>query len=351
MGTQRLAPENLSRLQPRRVFVFLREHIGDIVNSTAALHCLRERFSHAYLCVEVGECAAAVLDNFPGINERWIRPTHQGIYGKVQFVRRLRKRRFDLAVILDDSADMVLQAWLAGIPLRVGVSRKPKFRKLYTTFVLHQTSRHETLDHFRDLVELLGCDTSDYRPRLYPSENDQRIATESLLQAGWDANSHLVGIHPSAGQPHRRWFADRFAQVCDALDMHHIRCVLLGGPNDTNLAREILAQCRCQPLVLTGKLSILQLAALMPYLSLLITADSGPMHIAAAMGTPVVALYGPSDPVYTGPFGEGHVILRHPEVCAGCTPQQCFHHRECMRRISVDEVVEKALGIVTKSRI
>jgi len=335
--------------QPSRVFIFLREHIGDVVNSTAALHCLRRRFADAYLCVEVGERAAEVLRNFPGIDELWVRPTHQGLWGKLRFILRLRKGRFDLAVILDDSADMVLHAWLGGIPLRVGVRRKRKFQRLYTAFVPHNPSRHETLEHFRDVVKLLGCDTADYRPRLHPSFEDVQTANRELRQAGWDGETPLVGIHPGASRKHRQWFADRFARVCDALAERSVRCVVIGGRGDLLLAQQILAGCRTHPLMLTGKLTILQTAALMPLLRLLITADSGPMHIAAAMGTKVVALYGISDPAYTGPFGEGHVIIRHNEPCVGCTAVRCVHDRECMKRISVEEVVETVAGVLQVS--
>lgn len=330
----------------QRVFVFLREHIGDVVNSTAALHCLRRRFPQAHLCVEVGERAAQVLNGFPGIDEVWIRPTHQGLWGKLAFIRRLRRGRFDVAVILDDSADMVLHAWLAGIPTRYGVSRKPKFRRLYTAFVRHDPSRHETLDHFRDLVELLGCDTSDYRPRLYPTSEDRQTAETLLSQAGWDGKTPLVGIQPGASREHRQWLPERFAQVCDALTEDGTECVILGGRQDIPLAEQILSNCRRRPLVLAGRLTVLQTAALMPCLRLLITGDTGPMHIAAAMGTRIVALYGFSNPDYTGPFGTGHIIIRHHEVCTGCSAEKCVRDHECMKRISVQEVLEAARRIL-----
>ncbi len=336
----------LERIEPSRIFVFLREHIGDVVNSTAALTCLRRRFAHAQLCVEVGERAVAVLENFPGIDEIWVRPTHQGVWGKAAFVYRLRRARFDLAVILDDSADMVLHAALAGIPLRFGVSRKPKFRRLYTDFVPHSWTMHETLDHFRELVLRLGCDVCDYRPRLYPSRDDTRIALSQLEQAGWDGKTPLVGINPGASRAHRQWFPERFAQVCERLAAMGWGCVILGSKHDEPLSRRIAQACSAPLYVLTGKLTILQLAALMPSLRLLITADSGPMHVAAAMETRVLALYGITDPVYTGPFGEGHIIIRHHEVCDGCSVERCVHDRACMKRISVDEVsaqIERAL--------
>lgn len=336
-------------VEPSRVFVFLREHIGDAVNSTAALHCLRQRFPRAHLCVEVGERAVDVLNGFPGIDEIWIRPAHQGLWGKLTFIHRLRRGRFDLAVILDDSADMVLHAWLAGIPARFGVSRKRKFRRLYTAFVLHSSSRHETLDHFRDLVEMLGCDTSDYRPRLYPSPEDRQTAEAVLHQAGWDGRTPMVGINPGASREHRRWFPDRFAQVCDALAEEGYTGVVLGGREDGTLVDEILRNCHSHPLVLAGKLTVLQVAALMPRLRLMITADTGPMHIAAAMGTRVVALYGVSDPAYTGPFGDGHVIIRHNEPCTGCTTEKCLHDRECMKQISVQEVLEAVWRVLHES--
>lgn len=334
---------------PSRVFVFLREHIGDVVNSTPALHCLRRCFPEAHLCVEVGERAVEVLNGFPGIDEIWIRPTHQGLWGKLAFLRRLRCGRFDLAVILDDSADMVLHAWLAGIPVRFGVSRKRKFRRLYTAFVPHSASRHETLDHFRDLVEMLGCDTSDYRPRLYPSPEDKQVAETVLHQAGWDRQTPLVGINPGASREHRRWFPERFAQVCDALSAEGYGCVILGGPGDEPLAEEIARNCQCRPLVLTGRLTILQVCTLLLSLRVLITADTGPLHLAAAMGTRVVALYGISDPACTGPYGEGHVIIRHGERCIGCTAEKCLHDRECMRRIHVQEVLEAVWRVLRES--
>ncbi len=336
----------LESIEPARVFVFLREHIGDVVNSTAALTCLRRRFANAHLCVEVGERAAGVLENFPGIDEVWLRQTHQGLWGKLAFILRLRKGRFDLAVILDDSADMVLHAYLAGIPVRVGVSRKPKFRQLYTAYVPHSFARHETLEHFRDLVHLLGCDISDYRPRLYPSPEDSQTALSALHSAGWDGRTPLVGINPGASKQHRQWFPDRFAKVIDTLSDTGYQCVVLGGPADRVLAEQILQHCRSKPLVLTGRLSILQVAGLMPLLRLLITADSGPMHIAAAMGTRVLALYGVSDPVYTGPFGEGHVIIRHNEQCRGCSTEQCVNQRACMRAITAEEVVQNARAML-----
>lgn len=325
--------------EPSRIFVFLREHIGDIVNSTAALQCLRQCFPQAHLCVEVGERAAEVIHHFPGIDEIWLRPTHQGLLGKIALIRRLRRRRFDLAVILDDSADMVLQASLAGIPVRVGVSRKPKFRRLYTAYVLHEKTRHDTLDHFRDVVALLACDISDYRPRLYPSNEDQKTARSRLIEAGWDGQTPLVGIHPGASQEHRRWFPDRFAQVSDALIDMGYSSVIVGGKEDIPLAEQILQHAKRHPLVLTGMLTVLQLAGLMPNLRLFITGDTGPMHIAAAMGTRVLALYGRSNPVHTGPYGEGHRIIRHSEPCIGCDELRCVHDRECMKRIHVDEVI------------
>jgi lipopolysaccharide heptosyltransferase II len=337
----------LNEINPRRIFVFLREHIGDIVNSTPALHCLRQRFPDAYLCVEVGDRAAGVLQNLPGIDEVWLRPKHQGLWGKIRFIWRLKRARFDLAVVLELHNDMAFHAWLAGIPVRVGVSRKRKFERFYTGVVRHSLTEHDTLDHYRKVVELLGCDTTDYRPRLYPTEADERHALQLLREAGYTGARPLIGINPGASYPHRRWFPERFGQLVDALQQHGCDSVILGSPEDRHLTERILSSCQHAPMVLTGKLSILQLAALMPHLSLLVTADTGPMHIAAAMGTRVLALYyGAAHPRHTGPFGNGHRIIRHPEPCEGCTQERCLHDNECMRRIRVEEVSQAVLQML-----
>jgi lipopolysaccharide heptosyltransferase II len=337
----------LQEINPKRIFVFLREHIGDIVNSTPALHCLRQRFPNAYLCVEVGDRAAGVLQNFPGIDEVWLRPKHQGLRGKLGFLWRLRSGRFDLAVVLELHNDMAFHAWLAGIPVRVGVSRKRKFERFYTGVVRHNLNEHDTLDHYRKVVELLGCDTTDYRPRLYPTTEDARYAWQLLRAAGYNCAKPLIGINPGASYPHRRWFPERFGQVIDALQQRGCDCVVLGGAEDKQLTERILSTCQHAPMVLTGKLSLLQLAAVMPHLSLLVTADTGPMHVAAAMGTRVLALYyGAAHPCHTGPFGSGHCIIRYPEPCEGCTQERCVHDKECMKRIQVEEVVQTVLRML-----
>lgn len=328
---------------PRRIFVPCREHIGDIVNTTAGIACLRAHFPNARLVVEVGERAVPVLENFPGLDEVRPRPTHQGLLGKIRHVRWLRRQSFDLAVIFDDSNSHVLFAKLGGIPMRLGVWRGLKHEHLYCAYVPYRRDMHEIRDHCRCLLAMLGVDTSDYRPRLYPSEADRQIVLEALEELGLPADRPLIGLHPGGSEPRRRWPLEHFASLIDLL-RDRADLLLLGGDSDRVAVEDLKARCHEPPRTLSRSLSILQFAALCSMLDLLICGDTGPMHLAATMGTPVVALYGPAYPEHTGPYGNGHVLLQEPCRCAERSPKTC--PGECMRNLSpkrVFEAAEKAL--------
>lgn len=329
----------LEAAPPHRILVICREHIGDIVNTTGAIACLRASFPDAKLVVDVGERAVPVLENFPGIDEIWPRPTHQGALGKWRYIRRLRRCGFDLAVIFDDSNPHVLHAKLGGIPFRVGIWRGVKYESLYCAYVPLRRERHELRDHCRLLLELMGCDTSDCSPRLYVSEADRAAASAILREMGLPNGHPLVGIHPGASEPRRRWPIEHFATLVDSLE-GHADVLLLGGDADRQAIEDLRRRCRRNPHMLPRPLSILQFAALCASLDLMICGDTGPMHLAATMGTRVVVLYGPAYPEHTGPYGRGHVILQEPCSCPERTPKVC--PGECLRNLRPERVRDAA---------
>jgi ADP-heptose:LPS heptosyltransferase len=323
-----------------------REHIGDIVNTTGAIACLREHFPSAHLVVEIGERAVAVLENFPGIDEIWVRPTRQGFFGKISHVRRLRRAAFDLAVIFDDSNSHVLHAKLGGIPLRVGIWRGVKYEDHYCAYVPYVRERHELRDHCQLLLEMLGCDTRSYRPRLYISEDDTRAARAALGELSLPNGKPIVGPHPGASLPIRRWPVAHFAQLIDGLAAsNHV--LLLGGESDGVTIEQIRGIAAVPPAVLNKTLTILQFAALAGLLDALICGDTGPMHLAAVMGTRVVALYGPSYPEHTGPFGEGHQILQESCHCPERNVKSCSG--QCLKDLRPERVLAATRSILGQS--
>ena len=338
-----------SEIAPRSIVVIAKEHIGDLVNTTPSLRSLRRLYPNAHITVDVGERAASVLDNCPYVNQVVKRPARQGIGGKWKYIKWLRKSRFDLGVVLYDSPDLRLYLRLSGTPHRIGIVRKSRFAKYLTVQVPWNPNGHETNDNYRNVIARLGGDVSDARPEVFPSSDDAEFVGNLLEAEGIAPGTNLIALNPSTSMAGKFWPAERFSELGNLLSpLPNTRLLLLGGPGDEDLAREICAGMTTQSLVLTGKLSILQLAVLLRHCRVLVTGDTGPMHLACAVGTPVVALFGPTNPIKTGPgYVPGNTVLRKVAACPDCTFEVCCKNSACLRQILAPEValaVEDHLG-------
>lgn len=329
---------------PSSILVMTREHLGDLVCTTPALRSLRRLYPHAHIVVEVGERAACVLEHNPNVDEILLRPRHQGLSGKARFIRLLRKRRFDLGVILDDSADMILYLWLGGIPRRVGLIHKKRFAGLLTESVPFDPMQHEMIDNFRKVVGLLGGDVSNRQPELFPSAQDIDSVEALFAENSLNASDSLIALNPGASAPANRWLPTRFAEVGDRLAQRpNTRILLLGSKGDLPIVTEVLRSMQAVPVVLTGQLSVLQLAETLRRCALLITNDTGPMHIGCAMRTPIVAIFGPAVPHESGPgYVPGNITIRNVSSCPLCTKYDCRDNRRCMQAVTAAEVVAAA---------
>lgn len=314
-----------------RIFVFARTGIGDIVYTIPALRALRHRFPEAHITIEAGDRGHSLLRYCPYVDEVWVRIRPRGLRGKLLSIWNLYRGRFDLAVILDRSDEKTLHTFLARIPERYGV-RKKLFGRLLTASIEWDPNGHDMNDHFRKVVELVGCDTSDWRLELFPDPKAYQSLPQKLAQMGWQGARPLVGINPGASAPSRQWLPARYAQVVDALQEQGACVVLLGGTGDIPLAQAILHAMRTEPLILTGKLTLDELIVAISGLDALISGDTGPAHLAAAAGTPVVGLYGVTSARRYGPIGEKHIIIDKSGV------GEC--RRSCMEAIQVDEVLQ-----------
>ena len=341
-----------SQFSPRSILVLAREHIGDLVGTTPALRSLRHRFPEAHIAVEVGERAACVLENNPNIDEIILRRDHQGAIGKLQFILMLRRGKFDLGVILDDSPTMIRYLWLGGIPERVGLTRGSRLANLLTRSIPVDKKAHETINNFLNVVELLGCDVSDRSTEVIPSKTDEEFVSQLLSSRGVASNTKLVALNPGASLPSNRWLPERFSELNNLLSNRpNTRILLIGGKSDLSMAEQILAGCEVKPLHLTGELSVLQLASLLKRSEVLVTGDTGPMHLAVAVKTRVVALFGPADPLVSGPGpANGNTILRKVSECADCTKELCTQDKACMRAIGAEEVLSaSSIRVPTKA--
>ncbi len=329
---------------PRNILILTREHIGDLVCTTPAIQALRNRFPKSRIVVEVGERAAVVLIGNPDVNQIVIRSDHQGAAGRWKFVLEMRKQKFDLGVMLDCSTHMPLTLALCGVKHRVGLVRKRRFAKLLHQSVVYDWDIHEMIGNFGNVAALLGAKTEGLTPKLYPTSEDRSFTTNLLETVGLVKGDTVIGLNPGASAASNRWLPERFAELIDLLNGNelkgsHLKLLVLGGASDSEFVNRIEAQAKFKIIRLTGKLSVMQLAVALERCAVLVTADTGPMHIAAAVGTPIVALFGPAKPHESGPgYVNGNTVIRKVQECKFCTKSNCTQNQACMKQITAEEV-------------
>jgi ADP-heptose:LPS heptosyltransferase len=228
---------------------------------------------------------------------------------------------------------------------------KRYFGRLLTDPVPVDPNWHQINDLNRAVVARLGCDVSDWRLELFPDPKAEASLAIKLEQAGYRGERPLVGINPGASAPNKRWFPERFAQVADTLLKAGITVMVLGAKSDMPQVEAMRQAMHHPPLVLAGQLSLDELILCLGQLDVLVSGDTGPAHLAAAMGTPVVGLFGPSKARHFAPIGEQHRIIDRSSLCAPtCTIETCHNQRACMLAIQVKDVLEAVYGWLDQAR-
>ncbi|RII27572.1 MAG: glycosyltransferase family 9 protein [Geobacter sp.] len=311
--------------------------IGDLLQLTPAIRALHEKYPLARISILVGSAAtAALFQHNPLVHEAIVfdkRGSHHSLSSLARLWLRLCRARYDLVVNFQRSN---LKAWFlasAAFPCRVLVYRKATRRSV-----------HAVINH-RETLAPLGILPGVLCLELYPGQEAERYAADFFSANGLDGKT-VIAINPGASHPVNRWSTATFAALADLLaDRLKARVLIIGGADDEPLAQDIVNRTSSNPLVMTGKTDLLQLGAILKRCNLLVTGDTGPMHIATAVGTKVVALFGAADPLRTGPVGAGHRILQAADVsCLPCRSRTCTNdvQRECMEKITV-EMVESAV--------
>lgn len=303
-----------------RILVVLPNWFGETLFVTPFLRALRAFSPNAWIAT-LGwpQCRAVLLHN-PRVNkllEYDERGAHRGPVGKWRLIRSLRRQRFDCAFILRRSLSRSLLLMLAGVPRRVGFANA-KSGWLLTHRVTPSSAPVHKAFTYVPLLEALGASA----PRGfydYIVHDTERAAAARLLDERPGAEGGpLVIVHPGANWLHKRWPADRFAALADRLIADRGAHILVtGSPDDAPLADDIKRKMRHAPTILAGRTTLRELAVLLEQAQVVISNDTGVLHIAAALGRPVVALYGPTSPALTGPLGEPErmIVLHHPDCC------------------------------------
>jgi len=333
---------NLPDRRISRILVRAPNWVGDAVMSLPVLTGLNRLFPHASVTMLASPRVAPLYEAHPYVTEIIPYPPDRR---KWRVLWTLRSRRFDLALALPNSLESALGLWLAGARHRLGYNTDG--RRTFLTMALsgrkHLKGLHQ-IYYYLGLLKAWGGQTEFAPPMLYLKPEEIDAATKLLNDAPLPTRGPLIGLSPGAAYgPAKRWRPERFAGVADRLqEEFSARFVLLGGPGDREAADQVATLFGRPLLNLAGRTSLREAMGVLSRLSLLITNDSGLMHAAAALGVPIVALFGSTDPVATGPFTEWATVLHHPLDCSPCLKRTCEDDYRCLTAISVDEVVDAA---------
>lgn len=323
--------------------------IGDLVMATPILNDLREKFPQAEITAMCRGSGAALLEKEEAIDELFqFQPTPYGFLRRTfgrDVVGKLRAGQYDLALLLTNSFSSSWLFWQANIPIRIGF--QGRWRRVFLTrSVAMPKERLHQVDRYKKLLEPLGIAKSESVPRLVLSNEEIDEAKELLYQRGYKQGSPLFGINPGAAYGSAKcWPKERFRSL--ALELLHAApnafLVFFGDSSTSSLVKEIVRDLPSQVMDLAGVTSLRELVSIIQDCDVLITNDSGPMHIGAALQIPLVALFGSTDEELTGPYGQEDAVIRKKVSCSPCFKRVCPIDFRCMREISVKEVAELAM--------
>ncbi len=317
--------------------------IGDLLQMEPVIRELTRQYPHARITMLVGSRVTAELfRHHPHVAETILfdrKGEHRSVAGLSRLWRRIRGGGYDLVLNFQRSN---VKNWIlvsAAFPCRVLIYHKSR-----------KTVIHAVADHLKTLAPL-GISSDDLGLEFFTSPQAE-LSAERLFRENDLTHKKVVALNPGASHPVNRWDPRQFAQLADRLaEESGINVMVIGGKEDLPLAEKIAAFSRSRLLLLTGKTTLSELGSILKRCDLLVSGDTGPMHLASAVGTRVVALFGAADPVRTGPVGEGDRVIQSATVaCVPCRSRNCANPRylECMEKIAVDEVYEAVTGFFEK---
>ena len=317
--------------------------------ATPAISGIRKSYPDAEITALVRPPLDALLLGNPAIDH--VLPLdrkgmHSGPGGLVRAVGEIRKKKFRTAILLQNAFEAALLAFLANIPERMGYATDGRGILLTKGVkISKETKKKHQVYYYLDLIEKMGLKADGHSPRLYLSREEINSAWELLNTSGIKKGDVIVGINPGAQYGiAKRWHPERFGQAADKLAKKTgAKVIIFGGKGETDTASVVQASMHESAVNLAGKTSLRELMALIKTCSVFITNDSGPMHIAAALDVPTVAVFGSTDPAATGPFNKKSVVVREPVTCSPCFKRACpYKHYACLERVSVGKVFKAA---------
>jgi heptosyltransferase-1 len=336
--------------------------IGDVIHTLPALNAVRNYHPDATITWLVEEDAASLVIGHKALNrvivskrKRWLKAlrslsllsTLKEVHG---FIKVLRDTRYDMILDFQALLKSGILIALARGHRKIGFGKGLEHMEHSYIFLNERIPAVDMEIHALTrgmmLLNAIGIPTNEVEYKLPVSNDDWEKVDELIKRHGLIGVKILIAINPVAKWESKLWPKERFARLADMIiDEYDARIVFTGGPEDRPTIQDVMSAMKRRALNLAGQTTLKMLAALYEKTALVISTDTGPMHLAAAMGTPVVAIFGPTAPWRTGPYGSGHRVVRADSECSPCFKRQC-ETIDCMHQISVDQVFDAVSKII-----
>lgn len=348
MNADKRLPQNVNRLLIRST-----NWIGDAVMTTPAVRSIRHNFPGAKISMLAKPWVAQVFAHSSHVDEIILYDAngrHNGLKGTVRLAKDLRAYRFDAAILLQNAIEAALIAFMAGIPTRIGFDTDA--RRMLLTHPVHCTkaikSIHQT-GYYLKMLEGAGLVAGEQTLELSVGTENRQLAGRILSAVGITPDIRVVGLNPSATfGPAKQWFPERYAALGDRLNKDLGSTILIfGGPSDRELGQTISRIMAVPALDLSGRTTLGEAMALIDRCDAFVTNDSGLMHVAAGLNTPLVAIFGSTNSTTTSPYSDTSRIVRVPIECSPCMKPVCpLGHMNCMKQVTVDMVFDAVKGLL-----
>lgn len=327
-----------------RILIWEQNWLGDVLFSTPFIKAVRKKCENAYIAVMLNYSCKEILEGNPRINEIILydeKTKHRGLKGEIKLIRRLKKESFDTVFLLHRSLSRALIAYFAGIRNRIGYFYiKRNF--ILTDIVDAPRKPLHKIEYFLKMAGYIGADISDKNLEFFINDTDREYIENLIKRNEIEKSGPIIAINPGGNWPPKRWPEENFAKLADILiKKYKVRIMITGSENDISRALRIQELAHNKLFISCGKTTLKQLGALYEKAKIVISGDSGPLHIARAVGADVIALFGPTSPELTGPYGEGSysVIQKDVGCRTPCYNAECSDNK-CMKAISVEDVLE-----------
>ena len=339
----------------KNILVVKLSAIGDVIHALPVSYAIKERFPEAHLTWVVEKPAYPILEDNPYIDDIILfeKAKFRSVSGFLHeigpFRRRLRARRYDASLDLQGLFKSAAIVWNAGARQRVGTANMREGAHLVSRPVRGAHAEGHIVERYLDVARALGCTVDEVRFPVAVSERDRAAAEALLAREGVQEGRAFVAFAIGANWPNKRWPVEHFAALADRLYRAHYVPVLVGGGRlDETLAQDIMAASEIPPVNLVGHTNLKQLAHIFTRAALVLGGDTGPVHLAAGLGTPTVMLMGPTDANRNGPYGQQENAIEVDRPCRACWKRACPKGLDCLTAITPEMVVERMRPLLSR---